>query len=95
MVRWAGGGIILSSVVTRYQLGLARQVSSPGLARLGVGLGALGEREASDHGGRHQPGGECLERGARGRERAARPGATGALDRNIGPCATSIRRCIR
>src|SRR5260370_5793382 len=28
MVRWAGGGIILSSVVTRYQLGLARQAGS-------------------------------------------------------------------
>src|SRR5882757_4800247 len=28
MVRWAGGGIILSSVVTRYQLGLVRQAGS-------------------------------------------------------------------
>src|SRR5258708_18569519 len=28
MARWAGGGIILSSVVTRYQLGLVRQAGS-------------------------------------------------------------------
>src|SRR4249920_1051219 len=28
MTRWAGGGIILSPVVSRYQLGLARQAGS-------------------------------------------------------------------
>src|SRR5258708_7691535 len=28
MARWAGGGIILSSVVTRYQLGFVRQAGS-------------------------------------------------------------------
>ena len=28
MARWAGGGIIRSSVATRYQLGLARQAGS-------------------------------------------------------------------
>jgi hypothetical protein len=28
MVRWAGGGIIRSSVATRYQLGLLRQAGS-------------------------------------------------------------------
>ena len=69
------------------QLGLARQIAGPGLPRLVVGRGALGERKRPEDRGRNQPGAEQPDDGA------TTSCAGGRLALGVGAAAGRGSRC--